>query len=697
MKHMTYYEARDYVNAEIPCTDYLKPSPEAGRGFYCCPDCGSGERKGGTGAAHMIPGTNLCKCFSCGKTFNAAQLHALTRGVDFKTAVYEMAGSLGLSIDERQDGARSYSGQESGAAPSLTAPQSPQKTPQNSAQTPPVQEHTQGGQKPEKGQNGAQEPPKDYREYCTQCARILWDDVKGKPGRDYLAARGISMETARAYRLGFDPQADPAGAGHPVPRLIIPLAGDVYTYQARAISDTGLKAQYRKMNPKGSRLYPFNEKILWEPDIGGDCPVFVTEGPFDALSFLEIGWHAMALNGAGNVKRLLATLEKEKTGVTLIVCLDTDGPGQKAAQELRQGLDRLNVSHVFCDLKEYTDAKDANEFLTQDRAGFIAAAQKEAMKAKTRPDGISLYMDTLMATDMQNFRQAIPTGYANLDKLTGGLYSGLYVLAAISSLGKTTFAHQMADQIAKSGTDVLFFSLEQSRLELVSKSIAREMASRPGGPLLTSLQIRRGQGGQSVINAAAAYQREIGDRLSIIEGNFLMTCDRVEDYIRQYIRRTGTRPVVFIDYLQILDPGLDATGRPLPLRESIDKTVQKLKRLSRGLGLTVFVISSVNRANYLTPISFESLKESGGIEYSSDAVWGMQLEVLSRDEKTFDRDGGVTTKRKAVDEAKEKIPREIELVILKNRYGRTNQKASLRYYPDRDLFEEWTGRRGLRA
>lgn len=56
------------------------------------------------------------------------------------------------------------------------------------------------------------------------------------------------------------------------------------------------------------------------------------------------------------------------------------------------------------------------------------------------------------------------------------LYPGFYVLGAVSSLGKTTFMHQMADQIAYAGQEVLFFSLEQTRLELTTKSLSRIMA-----------------------------------------------------------------------------------------------------------------------------------------------------------------------------------------------------------------------------
>ena len=68
----------------------------------------------------------------------------------------------------------------------------------------------------------------------------------------------------------------------------------------------------------------------------------------------------------------------------------------------------------------------------------------------------------------------IPTGFKKFDEvLEGGLYEGLYIIGAISSLGKTTFVLQIADQIAQQGQDILIFSLEMARSELMAKSMSR--------------------------------------------------------------------------------------------------------------------------------------------------------------------------------------------------------------------------------
>ena len=93
-------------------------------------------------------------------------------------------------------------------------------------------------------------------------------------------------------------------------------------------------------------------------------------------------------------------------------------------------------------------------------------------------------------------RRAISTGFSNLDKLLdGGLYPGLYVIVALSSLGKTMFVLQ----IARLGQGFLIFSLEMSRSELMTKSLSRlmfveELKRKHGVSLVkTTREILRGE------------------------------------------------------------------------------------------------------------------------------------------------------------------------------------------------------------
>jgi len=295
---------------------------------------------------------------------------------------------------------------------------------------------------------------------------------------------------------------------------------------------------------------------------------------------------------------------------------------------------------------------------------------------------VSHYLEDIFIKDIDKFKsyKDRKTGFSNLDELTGGLYPGLYVVGAISSLGKTTFVHQIGDQLAEQGDHVLFFSLEQNRLEMVTKSLSRITARHNKEKAVSAIKIRAGKITPEVLAAAEEYYK-IADRISIIECNFNTNIYSIVNYTKAYMETYNVKPVVIVDYLQIIPP-VDPRQSD---KEKVDSIVRGLKKLQSENDLVVFVISSINRANYLTPIDFESFKESGGIEYTADVVWGLQLQILNDD--LFNSEKKIKEKREKVRQAKKAIPREIELVCLKNRYGVSSYSCGFKYDPRFDLFE----------
>lgn len=674
--------ARQTIRKQIRCTDFLEKSKGS---QYQCPFCGSGSGSGPQvdGAFTYYSETNTCYCFSCHKYADVIDLYQQENGVDYNTALSLMANELNITIDAYRPGAAEDFAEY--AQKPAQEPQSNQNEREGS-NTPATANTAQNGTQSATGATAA-----DYTSYYRACRQRLIDAKAGADGRAYLEQRGISLDTAKAYWLGYDPVADPAGKGHPTPRIIIPTTAAHYV--GRRIDGN---PNFAKMNVNGSHPGIFNHKALLMPEVG---EVFITEGVFDALSVIEAGYPAVALNGTGNVKTLVKFLENQGTTATLILCPDNDQKPEtkdkvtKAFNELAEGLQRLNISYIRADINgEY---KDANEHLTQDKPSFLTALQFAQRQTARRPDNTSYYIDKLMRAEIDRFQADIKTGFSNLDEAQGGgLYSGLYVLAAISSLGKTSFALQMADQIAAGGHDVLYFSLEQSRLELVTKSIARntvtinpDTGKHDFSYGVKSMQIRKGFWGPTVRAAADRYKDAVKDKVSIIEGNFNCNVTYINEYVRRYMQQNGTKPVIFVDYLQILQPA--PVDRKQSTKEAIDNIVTELKRISRSLDLTIIVISSVNRSNYLTPIDFESLKESGGIEYSCDVVWGLQLQCLN--EELFSAEKKTKQKRARIKEAKAANPREIELVCLKNRFGISSYSCYYNYFPANDLFIESSG------
>lgn len=648
----------------------LFPADKSGKGIIC-PSCDSGTGQHGTGMSEDPSRPGHFTCWSCGLSGDAIDLLQARDGSDFNTALQTAAEDLGIDIDKyRPSAAEVFSMNTAQNAQSATESRVTRLDDKNTAENIKTPKNA--------AESVTAASAKDYTAYYRECSGRLSDPA----AVSYLQARGIRMETAADVGIGFDPEADPAHSGHKAPRLIIPT--NETHYVGRSI-DPETPEKYQKMNVKGGKPGIFNVSALYSEQEA----VFVTEGVFDALSIMECGAAAVALNSTSNARKLIAQLEQQPTEATLILCLDNDKAGEKATAELQKDLTRLNVSYVTADIN--CGKKDPNEALAADRDAFENAIAAAGAQTAARPDNVRAYIENLMNADIERLQAAADrkTGFSDLDKKSGGLYPGLYVIAATSSLGKTTFSLQVADNLAEAGHDVLFFSMEQSRLELVSKSFSRILSTKdtPNDAVISSLTLRKGANPEKLKEAAEDYKKRVGDRINIIEGNFNCNISFIGDYIRRYIRRNNTSPVVFIDYLQILQPAADA--RTTSVKETIDRTVTELKRISRELDLTVFVISSVNRANYMTPIDFESLKESGGIEYTADVVWGLQLQCLH--EQLFESANKITEKRDRIRNAKAERPRKIELSCLKNRYGISNFSSLFSYYPDRDLFVQMPG------
>ena len=299
----------------------------------------------------------------------------------------------------------------------------------------------------------------------------------------------------------------------------------------------------------------------------------------------------------------------------------------------------------------------------------------------TTDQSVSVYIGEKLRRDKMEFlkNKSRKTGFENLDRITN-LYPGLYVLGAISSLGKTTFACQLADQLSEAGEHVLFFSLEQSRFELVTKGLSRLTAKKNMKTALSAMEIREGKMTSELEEAEKDYSKN-GEHEIIFECGFDTTVETILDKVKDYMsKNSGVKPVVIVDYLQIVRP----VDKRQSTKDGVDSNVRAFKKLQTENELVVLLISSLNRSNYLTPVDFESFKESGGIEYTADVIWGLQLSIMN--DEMFDKEKALKSKREAVVEAKKRKPREVELVCLKNRYGISSYKCKFDYYAQYDYF-----------
>ena len=329
---MSQEHLKDFIRQSFDCTKYLKKSK--GTNMFCCPACGSGSGPNGTGAVRYYEDSRRWYCHRCGTLGDIFTLYELEYGVDFGTALRELAAQLGAAVAPPD------------TKPARKRPPAPSPVRSNSA-------------------------PKDLSDYFAACRARLHDPAAVA----YLSGRGITLATAERCGLGFDADANPAGSRYPCPRIIVPT--NRFHYVARS-TDPHTRSAYRVLS-NGASPDLFNRQALYAP---GDKPVFVTEGCFDALSIIEAGGSAIALNSASNGRLLLNALRERPTNHPLLLCLDSDRSGREACDNLAKQLHAGGV--VFRDVcADVCGAfKDPNDALQADRKKFFDAVQRLKMEVE---------------------------------------------------------------------------------------------------------------------------------------------------------------------------------------------------------------------------------------------------------------------------------------------------------------------------
>ena len=553
-----------------------------GTGKYICPLCASGTGKNATGA-FSLKGDSW-KCFSCG------------HGGD----IFDLIGEV--------ESIENYNDRFNRACEIYNISTSPHShTPKHEIEWNEAKRENTAKATP--GTQLTEEQPTDYGNFFLKAHENIGNT-------DYWRKRGLTQEIIDRFKIGYESKwQNPVNPTAPVsPRLIIPTSR--YSYIARSTDNNA----YNKL--KIGKLAIFNSRVLYT----SKKPIYVVEGEIDALTVMVAGGEAIALGTTTMVGAFLKFVKTKKPVQPLIIALDNDEAGTQASIKLIRGLQELGIDHY-----EYNPAgeyKDANEALQSKRDLFEANVaygerkremeKREAYEKTSALHHINSFLNGI--ADNAN-TPAIPTGFNQLDKvLDGGLYEGLYIIGAISSLGKTTFVMQIADQIAQQGNDILIFSLEMARTEIMSKSIScntLQLVKENGGNIShakTSRGITAGtrykhycQAEKNLINEAVEKYAKYAGNIYIHEGIGDIDVKKIKETVDEHVKFTGRKPIVIIDYLQLIAPyEVRATDK-----QNTDKAVLELKRISRDYKIPVFGISSFNRENYKSVVSMVAFKESG--------------------------------------------------------------------------------------
>lgn len=741
-------EIRERTTEQIIGT-YL-PRDKKGKGFVC-PECNNGTGTTGAGI-HLTKSGNYKGTFFCGSSrhtgknpIDLVDIIQLTRGLEFKEALDQACSDTGIDknfyISEKRPSKYDRRQKKTNEAYNYKGNGKSSEYEQMSGN---IKGPTQKRQEPT-NQNKVIDLFKDKTGIYFNLIKEAQNNIDHPKAKAYLKSRGISQETAKKHGLGYfeykeysaviaDTDGEKEITKKIIDAILFPTSENTFTLRpinkGTHEANKYLKSSDKRVLDKyGVNDIPFmlKEFLNNEEETSKKLdnlnvyePVYLVEGPFDSLSLAQAGATAIALNGTGNINTIIAAFKEYEIKRPIILVLDADKYDNKNVLENEQKfIKELNEAGLKAKPKDFISkelykqgVKDINDLLIYNESAV--------------PEILNILNFSFVESFLNTFNRAkkdqyinrvylspekIPTGFKILDSfkfLDGGLDEGLTVIGALSSLGKTAFTLQVADQIATAGHDVIFFSLEMSANELRDRSISRYSVkefiendymhdkelyakyNNTGRPLAkTQNQVKRhvfvddnvsDKERDHIINSINSYFNDTGNHLRIIEGIGMFDAESVNRAVKEHIRVTGRKPIVFIDYLQLLQAPKDEKGqrRNLTDKQKTDENVLRLNQICRENGIPIFAISSLNRDSYNDEISLKSFKESGAIEYGTNVLIGLQrVNINDKDQL-----------KKDIEKEKETGIKHLELKILKNRNGQAGGSVLFDFHCKYNFFVE---------
>ncbi len=243
------------------------------------------------------------------------------------------------------------------------------------------------------------------------------------------------------------------------------------------------------------------------------------------------------------------------------------------------------------------------------------------------------------------------TGFADLDKVLTGLNrSDLILIGARPAMGKTSFALNLARNVAAVGKrKVLFFSLEMTKEQLAMRVLGTEAR-------VSSMKMRNG-------NITPDEWIKLGNATSALndcELYFDDTSTITVPEMKAKIRRLGGVECVIIDYLGLIKGSTRSENRV----QEVSEITRGLKMMAKDLNIPIVCCAQLSRGTEGRGKSHKpqlaDLRESGSIEQDADIVMMLYRPDYYKGEKD---DEEVTEQQASVNT--------VEVIVAKNRHGET--------------------------
>jgi len=286
---------------------------------------------------------------------------------------------------------------------------------------------------------------------------------------------------------------------------------------------------------------------------------------------------------------------------------------------------------------------------------LIAAAESALTEALiennlSEAQDITSDLDELVSEWREAYRTKTPvtgtkTGFTVIDTALGGFWPGqLILLAARPSVGKSTLAQNIAENVADDNLCVLFFTLEMSKRELQTKGFSR--AGKIDNERLSQGQITEDEAKRlkEAINVVKSREGKLLVHAGGATSIPIVTAEATR------VARKSNLGLIIVDYVQLMS----GVGRNK--NEEIGSISRGLKMLAQRLDVPILACSQMNRAILNREDNrpeLSDLRDSGSLEQDADVV-----AFLHRD---FDYDKAKKDKG------------EIEFLVAKNRRGRNGE------------------------
>lgn len=207
----------------------------------------------------------------------------------------------------------------------------------------------------------------------------------------------------------------------------------------------------------------------------------------------------------------------------------------------------------------------------------------------------------------------ISTGFTDLDRMCYGLQqSDLIVIAARPSMGKTTLALNMAQQVAvKEKRPTAFFSMEMSKEQLAQRLLCAESQ-------VDAQKMRSGYLSKDEWHKLTRAVGPLSESPLYIDDSASLSVMEVRAKARR-LKAENNLEAVFVDYLQLMRGFARSESR----QQELSEISRALKALAKELSVPVIALSQLSRAVERRPDRrpiLSDLMESGGIEANADLV-----------------------------------------------------------------------------